>query len=282
MNSKCNSNFINCNLNDLQNKLVSMLDIFASSCEKFGLKYFLYRGTLLGSIKYKKMIPWDDDIDIIMPRQDYNFLLKNYKKMFDNNFYIECFSNTKGYFLPFAKFIDLNTTAIEVEFKDNLNMKHGVWLDIIPYDFSTKTKFNKFDSFVLTVLRHRIYNDVKKGDKFIIKLERAFGHLLPRERAFVKYDNFFVKRKKTKNKSIVISDVFKTILPLEYFETTSVGEFNGKKYVIPANYNELLTYFYNNWKLDPPPEKKVSHHHFYIIDTTKPFKEYFKYEDINY
>lgn len=116
-------------LSDIKKIQLDMLNYFVRFCRQNNLSYSLVGGTLLGAIRHKGFIPWDDDIDICMPRHDYEFLINNFSN--DKNFKIK--SNLLGNLeLPFAKIIDLNT-VIDSQY-DKLDANKHLWIDIFPVD----------------------------------------------------------------------------------------------------------------------------------------------------
>ncbi len=112
--------------------LLQLLDKFVEVCVQNNLKYYLAYGTVLGAIRHKGIIPWDDDIDIQMPREDYLKLQQLPKSVFGDEFQLSTWSNTPNYPYDFLKLEKLNTTLIE-----RLTKKvyiGGVYIDIFPLD----------------------------------------------------------------------------------------------------------------------------------------------------
>src|SRR5690554_3302921 len=104
-------------------------------CEEYGLTYYLSDGTLLGAIRHKGMIPWDDDADICMPREDYNKLLELSSKL-PEPYKIGHYSLDSNYIYPFIKFMNSSTEVVEYFGKNTY--KAGVWVDIFPLDGTYK------------------------------------------------------------------------------------------------------------------------------------------------
>ena len=117
-------------LSQIKERELNILKKFDQYCKENGLKYFLAYGTLLGAVRHKGFIPWDDDIDVWMPKDDYNKLIKQYK---DNRFKLMSVEREKRnqYTYAFAKLVDSETVLIE---KIRPEQKLGIYIDIFPLD----------------------------------------------------------------------------------------------------------------------------------------------------
>jgi|AGTN01.3.fsa_nt_gi LPS biosynthesis protein len=116
---------------ELKDRAFELLKEFRDVCEKNNLRYYLTGGTLLGAVRHKGFIPWDDDIDVAMPRIDYLKFLKIYKREYDKN-NLFAYEINKNYKYMFAKLCDKDTSLIEFDF--DCKEKLGVYLDIFPID----------------------------------------------------------------------------------------------------------------------------------------------------
>ena len=117
-------------LKELQGEELKILKDVHDYCIKNNLRYSLYGGTLIGALRHKGFIPWDDDIDIIMPRPDYTRFCKEYKSV---NYKIADLENTKGYMLGFARVYDDKTTTMKT-LVPWIKCDVGVWIDVFPAD----------------------------------------------------------------------------------------------------------------------------------------------------
>lgn len=131
-------------MNELQQKERDLLKIFIDFCDKNKLTYFLVGGTLLGAIRHKGFIPWDDDIDVAMPREDYDKFIVLASKHFtkDKDVFFQNYRTDKYYPYVFSKLRDSNTTFIEKIYK-HVDMNHGVYIDIFPIDGISKNSNEK-------------------------------------------------------------------------------------------------------------------------------------------
>ncbi len=117
--------------------LLSSMDYFHNFCEENNLTYFIISGTLLGAVRHKGFIPWDDDIDVFMPRKDYNKLLSLHKNI-QKPYALKHLINDKDYIYPCAKLVN-NDLIIEEE--SYIRFPIGVAVDVFPLDFTFETTF---------------------------------------------------------------------------------------------------------------------------------------------
>jgi len=119
-------------IKEIQNELLIMVKDFHEFCIKYNLKYYIIGGTLLGAVRHQGFIPWDDDIDIGMPRDSYDKFVNEYSKYLPK--YLEClnapYGNLKKDYL-FIKLCNANTTLIEYDIIDRVE---GLFIDIFPLD----------------------------------------------------------------------------------------------------------------------------------------------------
>ena len=115
----------------LHQRILRILQTVDTSCKEHGLRYYIWAGTQLGAIRHKGFIPWDDDIDIAMPRPDYEQLVAHCKEWLPAPFELVCAETDKDYPLPFGKIQDASTTLIE---RFHLHYLGGIYIDVFPID----------------------------------------------------------------------------------------------------------------------------------------------------
>lgn len=121
----------NYDIRPLQLRILKNLLAVDKVCKEHNLRYYIMAGTMLGAVRHKGFIPWDDDLDIGMPRADYDLLMANAKEWLPKPYEAVCAENDKEYPLPFAKVQDADTTLIE---RMHLKYLGGVYIDIFPLD----------------------------------------------------------------------------------------------------------------------------------------------------
>ena len=152
--------------------MLDLLQKTADFCEKNNIRYFLCGGTLIGAIRHKGFIPWDDDIDISMPRPDYDRFISLFNKP-ENYYQVICMENNKKYGFPFAKVHDTRTFVDELQYAKD---QFGVYIDIFPIDGVGENEQ------VFRILRLRKLLHTKKANYFqrtiAKKIINTFGKIL--------------------------------------------------------------------------------------------------------
>jgi lipopolysaccharide cholinephosphotransferase len=244
--------------------MVDILNEVTSFCDSHAIKYYLSSGTLLGAIRHKGFIPWDDDIDIEMPRPDYERFVGLYSK--SGKYSLIC-PTDKNSFLFHNKVYDEKTIKIEwgVDYKRFKPL--GVDIDIFvidgqPDNYSifrkiTKQNIDLYRRFALVIA------PPYSGKRFWL---RFFGYLWK-----YKGKEFFVN-KYLKNAKLYsyeescyvgaagVFSGFKSRHRKEVYNNRIKVEFEGKHYWAPAGYDEYLTDLFGDYMQLPPVEKRVTHH----------------------
>ena len=132
--------------------LKSVIDI----CDELNLKYYLVCGSALGAVKYNGFIPWDDDIDIGLPREDYEIFIQKAQAMLPEYYFLQNYNTDKNFPLFMTKIRDSRTTFVEMQFQ-NIDMHHGVYIDVFPLDgYPNKRKAIKKKHLCASFLLHRL------------------------------------------------------------------------------------------------------------------------------
>ena len=279
-------------------KLFCILEEFDRVCKENDLKYSLYGGTLIGAVRDNDFIPWDDDVDVIMLRDDYNKLKKiAEKEIFNSPFFLQTPISDPGSPRMFMRLRDSSTTAVSYE--DILfDMNHGIFIDILPGDYiprnSIKRNWMILQLKICTKLSGayaRYYSGVDvRGDALPTKLlywmiyPLLKFNVITSEKAFKKFEKIAARYN---NKKYACDNIAETpwlaynsqdLYAKEFFESGSTEEiFHGKKFKIFKEYDRLLTAMYGSYRI---PKQEPSRHSKQAQFVDIPFEEYkIKYKD---
>ncbi|MDD3187685.1 MAG: LicD family protein [Bacilli bacterium] len=272
-------------LKKMQKHELKILKEFARVCELIGVKYYLDGGTMLGAIRHKGFIPWDDDIDVFMLREDYEKLLAAAPKHLKKQYFLQTFITDNGYLNNFAKIRDNETTFIEKTVK-NSDINHGIYIDIFPidnYDINKKARnfiFNKLINYYILKLYRNYSVDTKKR-----KLKKFISLLIPHSKktnlkTIIKKENIFVKDRKNRCKYLrnyaSVYSLDKAIFKYEWIGNGKLVDFEDMRVYVPENYDMWLKTIYGDYMKLPPEEKRKPHHDYEKIDFEKSYTEFTK------
>ena len=170
-------------LTDHQTLLLEMLKDIDSVCKRHRISYQLFAGTALGAVRHHGFIPWDDDVDIIMPRSEYEHFFKEAAKDFDETLYFVQQEHSAHWPMPYSKLRRNNTTCIEKYHSKDLKTHQGVYVDIFPCDnLSDCTLMRKIQFCVSKiVIAKGLYARGYETDSVIKKLFMQVCRIFPLE-----------------------------------------------------------------------------------------------------
>lgn len=260
-------------LNELQFKLCQMLKFFHSFCLEHKLSYYVLGGTMLGAVRHKGFIPWDDDADVGMPRKDYE-RLREFTDVMQGQYVFETvYSDDRNYCYPFSKLYDTTTTLIE---NSHQKTKRGIYIDIFPLDGigNTENEAKKnFDSmnFWKNMLSLRTI-ELKKGraiyKNIAIALAQSVPNALLNDKNISLKINEMCKKHSFESSSwggnLIGAWGWKEVMKIAIYGTPRLYQFEDFFVYGVENAEAYLTHMYGNWKELPPVEKRYSHHDRYL------------------
>ncbi|MBP5666945.1 MAG: LicD family protein [Salinivirgaceae bacterium] len=260
----------------LQLKILEILQAVDKTCKEHNLRYYLTAGTMLGAIRHKGFIPWDDDADIAMPRPDYEKLIANAKEWMPKQYELICAENDKNYSLPFAKIQDAETTIIE---HSHLRYLGGVYMDVFPLDGLPDNKIVRY-------FHVRRYKKLRKKLYFTYRDPYRHGHgpacwlpLLHRKLYTVEGLQQKIRELLLKynydNSTLVqdYDDGHKGAIRKEILGTPTPYIFENVELKGYENYDAYLSQKYGDY-MTPPDGKHQIQHNFYYLDLEHPYREY--------
>lgn len=258
---------------DIKPMVNNILISFKQFCDKHDIYFFLAYGTLIGAIRHQGFIPWDDDIDLLM-KKDQIDKLKKIVKLNKTNYideekrYAILFPLDEGNIYPFIKIIDTKTIVYE----KNISHKYalGLWIDIFelencPDSIKECKKLSKKQRFYNKMNEIMIAGNIKDTKfKVLFVLSRPikllFSILGFSTSFWVKKMMNLAPKEKTKNLGCVcFGSCVRDRNPVEIFDKKINVQFEGNSYYAPSNYDYCLRKFYGNYMKIPPKEKQIKH-----------------------
>ena len=270
-------------LEQLKQCELEILKHFIRVCEKLKLKYYLMGGTLLGAVRHQGFIPWDDDIDVGMSREDYEIFVNQAQELLPQKYFVQTHLSDPNYPLNFAKIRNSETTFWETAVRD-LDMNHGVFIDVFPLDVypDDKDKQKTLEikkRFLTSRITDIFYAEVPLKRTFAGKVQLALSKVCYPDfrKAVIKKEQLIKSVKKgTKLANHGGAWGEKEIVPAEWYGEGAVLEFEGLTVLGPEKYELWLKQVYGDYMKLPPIEKRVTHHYTDQIDLEKSYKYYTK------
>ena len=260
----------------LQLRILDILIAVQKVCEEHELRYYIIAGTLLGAVRHKGFIPWDDDLDIAMPRKDYDLLMAHAKEWMPEPFEIVAYETDKQYPLPFAKIQDASTTLIE---RMHLKYLGGIYIDVFPLDGMTSSKLKQrihfAHYFLLKKIQYFLYRDPYRHGhgpscwipllcRKLYTLEEVQEKMKRMQKAY-DYD--------TSELVVDHDDGRKGIMPRKNLGVPTPILFENKIVMGVENPHEYLSTKYGDY-MTIPPGPKQRQHNFHLLDLNKSYKEF--------
>lgn len=258
----------------IQLEQLELIKVFKNICEKEHLTYYMIAGTMLGAVRHKGYIPWDDDADFAMPREDYEKLLEKAPKYLKEPFRLENYLLDKSYIYYSSK---LSSGRIKMEVDNRIKSRvEDVWIDIFPLDGMPDNgflfawhrfrmmvakalyQFPNFDEIVVINKKNR--SMVEKVLIFIGKHFRI-GKLLSQKRRWNALDRVLKKYSPKTSNRIIQPMGYKDrdIHKKAVFGEGAFYEFEGMQLRGPKDYDTYLTNLYGDYMTPPPESERVLH-----------------------
>lgn len=271
-------------IGDLQGKMLDILKYLDVICSENGLTYMAAFGTCLGAIRHQGFIPWDDDLDVYMPRHDYEKLWEIWKDIsHDPKYKLVRTGREKNYRHRVMQIVDTTTTFINRRCV-NEDIEHGIYIDIMPLDGAAPNKLSlmiqDYHAIIFSVYNIQIEPEfhgnklMSFGTRFLLKAvknpEKRYKLWNKAQKKMTRYDS------RTAEKYLDLHNYFKLIskpMPAEWFKPVRVP-FEDMEICIPEGYDKYLTMVYGDYMQLPPVEKRTCIHNTVKIDLDKPYTAY--------
>lgn len=266
---------------EIKNNLLELLVLFDNICCENHLSYFLGGGTLLGAIRHQGFIPWDDDIDVMMPRPDY----EKFKNLFEqglskfHNLEIEDPNYTKNHFDPYIKLVNKNFLVIQKSKLIHQKIYHKddfLFIDIFPLDGVPKKLINQklffliiklhkiiISTSVMNIVNENSFRSYKDTVKSLLKIPIALVLKFVPTKLFLMSLDRFIRIYDFKRSAFVAActGVFgiKEIVPKEVFNQSIKMPFEGFEFNVPVGFEYYLRKHYGDYMQLPVESKRVNH-----------------------
>jgi lipopolysaccharide cholinephosphotransferase len=242
------------NIKEAQNIMLRILIEFDRICVKYGLTYWLDFGTLLGAVRHRGFIPWDDDLDVSMPYGDYRHFLKIAAKELKEDFFLQTKQSDPHYINYFAKIRDRHSTFVDVwETGKDIRYHQGIYIDIFPaMRISEKTLNSPF--FRSLILLSKATHNRKVRLDFITK------YFIRWINAYSENDgDYLISAAETMHYLKPVAA--KRVLPVQYLN------FEDRRFPVPNDWDSYLRRFFgDDYMLMPPENKRYWHNSEYNIE----------------
>lgn len=244
-------------------------------CRENGIQYSLCGGTLLGAVRHGGFIPWDDDIDILMTRENYEKFIRYCIDTNDLPFHLMCNETNQLYGYLFAKVMNKNTVVYELVANPH-KIEYGICVDVFPVDYLGDTRKEAEKNFCRSALYRRLL-DAKNWTKYFRSKTRSIVcepirlalFLMSRFyseknliRKIEKINGKFAQKPSKFSGCITGLYGFKEILPTELFTNLTELPFESEHFKAFKDYDVYLRSLYGDYMKLPPEEKRITHHMF--------------------
>ncbi|WP_228551722.1 LicD family protein [Paenibacillus sp. B01] len=250
-------------LKKLQQELLLLLIEIDRICQKHNIHYYISYGTLLGAVRHQGFIPWDDDIDIDMPREDYErFCAVCLNELDHDRFFLQTQQTDPHYNWVYGK-LRLKQTSFIRSGQEHLRQKDGFFLDIFPIDSISDSKWRqRVAKAACKACRKILWAPVgkKSSDSFLLRFWYAILSKIPRKWTIQLFHHFATRDNRNPSTSKrICHNLNGHIFEKEWTAQLIPLLFEQKQFPAPASYSNLLTSLYGDYMQLPPPEKRIGH-----------------------
>lgn len=264
---------------DLLNQLLAV-------CKKYDLKVYAYAGTMLGAVRHKGFIPWDDDMDLFLLREDFNKLVEVGPKEFKEPYFLQNAYSDKEFFIGYCRLRNSDSTGI-LKWERSENYNNGVYIDIFVMDAFINDrekirKQKKMTKFYAALAGHYYAGTQMRNTKQKILLslyKNTFCKLVPYETVLKWYEANLRKYEgqTTRYGMLTHDDSFVNNFDIKDIKEVVMMDYENTKIPVPSGYDNMLKTQYGDYMQFPPVEERgIWHGDNITYDPDTPYKEYIR------
>lgn len=256
-----------------------ILDVIHKVCTENGLRYSLAYGTLIGAVRHKGFIPWDDDIDIMMPREDYEKLLAIWDQAAPKGYILQNVRTDPDFTQSFTKIRKDHTTFLQFEFEREKQYHKGIFVDIFPGDRVAPSKLERKLQYIACAVNLLYNRGHASGSEGIVGAVEKFLLKAPKEKYSKRREaaEKWIRRWNGNTSALYVFpstiECCRRYYPADLFENMRTIEFCGKTYQCVSDPDAILRIDYGDYMQLPPEEERVWKHHPIVIDFEQNYEE---------
>lgn len=267
-------------LRELQLAELDGLVFFDKYCRSHGLTYYLCGGCLIGAVRHKGFIPWDDDTDVLMPRPDYERFLELYKKEKPSDRFLLLDDDEEHFYGNiFATLTDTDHTMVK-DYQEHLDMPHGVPLDIFPIDGLAEGKIARYIQYIWTMIYSLFRSQtVPKNHGGLLSLgSKLLLKIFKKHKTRVRIWKYAEKKMsgynfdEAQNVAEFCAGYYfmKKVYPRSIYKDVCELDFEGKRFFAMGDYDAYLKIPFGNYMELPPQEERLPHHEIVKLELNTP------------
>lgn len=266
-------------MNELQRTQLGLLERFVEICERLGLRYFLVCGSALGAVKYGGFIPWDDDIDVALFREDYEVFLEKAPEMLPEGLFLQNYRSEPAFPAIYSKLRHSGTAFVERS-ASGLPINHGIFIDIFPLDGYPAKKWEQrrlelekavYRRLLSTAFRpNRTWKWILTGPFRLLGVHRHTASIARRYDALVSQYPVSGSARIANHGNWQGKQEY---APAEQYGRGTWGCFEGLTVRLPEQTDAYLRQKYGDYTRDPPEGKRKGHHDCILWDSERSYKE---------